>query len=234
MPDKDFVTTQSENGNGEDEVMAEHQAQLERFSTDSKLPGTEKHTERAISQTSETHSRTQTLNYVPTNAATNDPVLLEPVKSKVNPDLLSSSPPPLGAFCMAQGVMPPEYHGELIYGFHEEERFEYLGWMRVGGQKEGLWERNDAIRWKKRYEMHEYHGEFRAGRPHGKGMHMLPDGSRVTGYFENGCPMGTAVLVNSDGIYYDVEYNGKVSCLEWSEGGGGEGEAGGEGGGGGG
>ena len=63
----------------------------------------------------------------------------------------------------------------------------------------------------------QYHGDFQMGKPHGEGTHFLPDGSRVTAKFIHGCPTGTALLRDKDGLRHEVFYQEHVSLLEQDE-----------------
>ena len=60
-----------------------------------------------------------------------------------------------------------------------------------------------SVRWA---SGHEHHGTFEAGRAHGAGMHIFPDGARLSCCFARGRPVGTGSLMDNTGAYYDVEY----------------------------
>ena len=97
-------------------------AQLERFSTDSKLQGgQDQSAERANGQIQESHFHTLTSRSKP---ADTDPALLEPVKSKVKPDLLFSSPPYQDAYPNAP-ISLGVYSDGLVHGYYDEVRHEH-------------------------------------------------------------------------------------------------------------
>jgi hypothetical protein len=141
--------------------------------------------------------------------------LMRPVHSKLQRDPLSEFSP------QHRPHTEPAASAQeaLEYVVVDEEGFDYVGWVgteaRGGGPKGGRrWERSGSVRWKQEHDLHEYHGEFRGGRAHGRGTHFLPDGGRVTCQFVNGCPSGEGVLRDADGRFFDVVYSGEASLLE--------------------
>jgi len=100
-----------------------YSAQLERFSTDSKLQGgQDQSADRANGRIHQFHSHTLTSRSKPVDT---DPALLEPVKSKVKPDLLFSSPPSQDAYPNAP-ISLGLYSGGLVHGYYDEVRYEHF------------------------------------------------------------------------------------------------------------
>ena len=48
-----------------------------------------------------------------------------------------------------------------------------------------------------------YKGEYRDGRPYGKGRMFFPDGSIFTGLFFDGVPHGEGRMITKQGVYYE-------------------------------
>ena len=102
----------------------------------------------------------------------------------------------------------PLFDGELEYVIQMTDGLGYVGWKRANDDN-AMWEKTGELRWSKDNQIHEYHGEFRAGFRHGKGFHVMPDGGRITGQFVKDCPSGECVLRDADGLYFEVVYRGE-------------------------
>ena len=94
-------------------------------------------------------------------------------------------------------------HIALVYAREVDGEVKWSGWTR-GGVLEG----RGSVLWG---DGHEYHGEMAQGSAHGEGVHVLPDGSKLSCSFANGCPAGSGSLADARGRYWDVVYSGDVA-----------------------
>jgi len=98
---------------------------------------------------------------------------------------------------------------ELVYSKSDEGEIRWSGWVRGG-----VWEKWASVCWG---DGQEYNGGMLRGAPHGEGMHVFADGSKLFISFDRGCPVGNGTLIDANRHYYDVTYSGERSVRDGAQ-----------------